>query len=155
MGKIDRDVPVEMIPMELRHIPALAQLERLCFSQPWSENSLSSELTNKLSFFLVAQQCENIAGYAGMQCIVGECYMYNVAVFPEYRGRGVGTKLVQALIDRAAQMDAAFITLEVRASNRQAISVYQKLGFQKAGCRKNFYTAPTEDGLIMTKTFQK
>ncbi len=153
MGQIDIGIPIEIVPMELRHIPALAQLERLCFSQPWSENSLNSELTNQLAFFLVAQQCQNIAGYAGMQCVAGECYMYNVAVFPEYRGNGIGTKLVQALIDKAIQMDAAFITLEVRQSNRQAISVYQKLGFQKAGCRKNFYAAPTEDGFIMTKTF--
>lgn len=155
MGKIDRDILVEIVPMQEHHIPALAQLERICFSQPWSDNSLRSELSNQLSVFLVAQQHDHTVGYAGMQCVAGECYIHNVAVFPVYRGIGIGTRLVQALIDKAIRTHADFITLEVRVSNQQAISVYERLGFERAGCRKNFYALPTEDGLIMTKIFKK
>ena len=150
MGKINMCSNIQIVPMEEKHIPALAQLERICFSQPWTERGLSSELGNKLAVFCVAEQNQTVLGYAGMQCVMGECYINNIAVFPQFRGRGIGTKLVQALIDDAMRQDGIFITLEVRQSNEQAIAMYEKLGFKKVGCRKNFYTNPTEDGLIMT-----
>ncbi len=155
MEKISMDTGIQIVPMEEKHIPALAQLERLCFSQPWTENGLRSELGNRLAVFCVAEQNGQVLGYAGMHCVMGECYINNIAVFPQYRGSGIGTRLVQELIGQAIQRDGLFLTLEVRASNEQAVSLYQRLGFYKAGCRKNFYTAPTEDGLIMTKDLKQ
>lgn len=148
------NVDIQMVPMQEKHIPALAQLERLCFSQPWTENGLRSELHNKLAVFCVAEQNGQVLGYAGMQCVTGECYINNIAVFPQFRGMGIGTQLVQMLIEQAMQRDGIFISLEVRVSNKQAISIYRKLGFHEVGCRKNFYTAPVEDALIMTKEFK-
>ena len=129
-------------------------LERLCFSQPWTESGLRSELHNKLAVFCVAEQNGQVLGYAGMQCVMGECYINNIAVFPQFRGMGIGTRLVQMLMEQAMQRNGVFISLEVRVSNQQAISIYRKLGFHEVGCRKNFYTAPVEDGLIMTKEFE-
>ena len=145
---------IQMVPMQEKHIPALAQLERLCFSQPWTESGLRSELHNKLAVFCVAEQNGQVLGYAGMQCVMGECYINNIAVFPQFRGMGIGTRLVQMLMEQAIQRDGVFISLEVRVSNQQAISIYRKLGFHEVGRRKNFYTAPVEDGLIMTKEFK-
>lgn len=155
MGKISMSSNIQIVPMEERHIPALAQLERICFSQPWSESGLRSELENKLAIFCVAELNNEVLGYAGMQCVMGECYVNNIAVFPKFRDIGIGTKLVQALIDKAAQQNGVFITLEVRKSNEQAITMYTKLGFKQVGCRKNFYTNPLEDGLIMTKDLKE
>ena len=108
----------------------------------------------KLAVFWVAEQNGQVLGYAGMQCVMGECYINNIAVFPQFRGMGIGTRLVQMLMEQAIQRDGVFISLEVRVSNQQAISIYRKLGFHEVGCRKNFYTAPVEDGLIMTKEFK-
>lgn len=158
MGKIDicsNSSNIQIVPMEEKHIPALAKLERICFSQPWSENGLRSELGNKLAVFFVAEQNNEVLGYAGMQCVMGECYINNIAVFPQFRGMGIGTRLVQTLVAHAEQQNSLFLTLEVRKSNKQAIAIYQKLGFLEAGCRKNFYTAPVEDGLIMTKKYKE
>ena len=151
MEKISMNDNIQMVPMQEQHIPALAQLERICFSQPWSENSLRSELHYKLAVFCVAEQNGQVLGYAGMQFVMGECYINNIAVFPQFRGMGIGTQLVQTLIEQAIQRNGIFISLEVRVSNQQAISIYRKLGFCEVGCRKNFYAAPVEDGLIMTK----
>lgn len=79
--KISMNADIQMVPMQEKHIPALAQLERLCFSQPWTESGLRSELHNKLAVFCVAEQNGQVLGYAGMQCVMGECYINNIAVF--------------------------------------------------------------------------
>lgn len=146
---------IGIVPVQRKHIPALARLERLCFAEPWSENALQSALDNPLSLFFAAEQDGQTLGYAGMQCVAGECYVNNIAVFPQHRGRGVGTSLVQMLITAAQQKNSTLITMEVRPSNTQAVSLYQKLGFEQVGCRKQFYRRPTEDALIFTKYLAK
>lgn len=143
--------------MEECHLDAIAELERICFSQPWSRNGLAVELTNSLACFVVAQteqsETAKAIGYAGMHCVAGECYMTNVAVFPNFRHKGVARALMQYLIDDAVNQNSEFISLEVRKSNKNAIALYEHLGFQTVGVRKNFYSIPTEDGLIMTLKF--
>lgn len=144
--------------MAERHIPALAELERLCFSEPRSAALLRGELTNPLARFFVAEYTGDsgepeIAGYAGMQSIVGECYVDNIAVFPALRGRGIGRALTEALLAAAAEEHSAFLTLEVRRSNQAAIGLYRSLGFEEVGERKNFYRNPTENALLMTHYF--
>lgn len=134
-------------------MPRLAELERLCFSEPWSEDGLRAELGNETARFLVAEQNGQVAGYAGMHAVCGEGYIANIAVFPAYRGRGVGRALLQGLIAMARRGQYAFITLEVRAGNRPAISLYESEGFRTVGVRKGFYSHPKEDGLIMTLSF--
>ena len=137
--------------MTAAHIAQVAALEKLCFSDPWSENSIGSELNNKLSLWLVALDGENLAGYIGSQSVCGESDMMNVAVSPDYRRQGIGEKLVEEL---ALQLKAAgneCLTLEVRVSNAPAIALYEKLGFAQVGRRPNYYRNPKEDALILKK----
>lgn len=144
----------EIVKMSAEHIPEIAKLETECFSQPWSENALSEEFKNENSHFLVAV-CEKVLGYIGVQEICGEAYITNVAVFGEYRKAGIGRALLKAACDGAKSRECEFITLEVRESNFAAIALYESEGFEKAGVRKNFYSAPTENGIIYTKYFGK
>ncbi len=144
---------MEIVRMEAAHIPQIAALERLCFSEPWSERSLLEETENPAAYFIVAVEDGAVRGYAGMHTVLGESYVDNIAVFPAYRGRGIGRALTQALIARARAADGAFITLEVRASNRAAIALYTALGFEKVGVRPNFYMAPREDAALFTLRF--
>ncbi len=139
--------------MNMNHIPEIALLEKECFSQPWSENALADELKNEGSHFLVAV-CDEVMGYIGVQEICGEAYITNVAVFDKYRKLGIGRALLRAAADGAKSRNCEFITLEVRESNHPAIALYESEGFEKAGIRKNFYSSPTENGVIYTKYFK-
>ena len=142
----------EIVKMTAEHIPEIARLETECFSQPWSEKSLAEEIKNENSRFLVAV-CEKVLGYIGVQEICGEAYITNIAVFGEYRKEGIGRTLLKAACGGAKERGCEFITLEVRESNSAAIALYESEGFEKAGIRKNFYSAPTENGIIYTKYF--
>ena len=142
----------EIVEMKSEHIPEIARLEIVCFSQPWSENALAEELKNENSHFLAAVS-DRLLGYIGVQEICGEAYITNVAVFAEYRKSGIGRALLKSACDGAQSRECEFITLEVRESNSAATALYESEGFEKAGIRKNFYSAPTENGIIYTKYF--
>ena len=137
--------------MTADHVSQVAELEKICFSDPWSEKSVASELTNPLSLWLVAVEGDRVAGYVGSQSVMGESDMMNVAVHPDFRRRGVAEKLVLELVAALAKKDNHCLTLEVRASNAPAISLYEKLGFAQIGLRKNYYRNPKEDALILRK----
>lgn len=139
-----------IIKMTAAHIEGIARLEKECFSSPWSEDSLKSELDNNFARFYVAFLGEKIAGYIGSHNVLGEVYITNVAVFPEFRRKGVGKALVEFLFNEMKSENAEFVTLEVRESNMNAISLYEKCGFEKVGKRKDFYENPREDGILMT-----
>ncbi len=139
---------MRIIPMNEQHISDIARLEQLCFSEPWSTDGLRTELSNPKAHFLTAVTTDNcVAGYVGMHQILDEGYIANVAVFPEYRGQKVASQLIAEL---QKLPDLSFISLEVRVSNLAAIALYEKMGFVRAGIRRGFYSAPVEDGLIMT-----
>ncbi len=131
-------------------IKDIAELEKECFSEPWSEDSLKDELINETARFYVLRDDENLLGYIGANNICGEVYITNVAVKGTYRGKGYGKKLVNHLVQQSELEKALFVTLEVRESNEKAIKLYEKCGFKKIGERKNFYSKPTENGLIYT-----
>ena len=134
------------------HVAAVAELEKICFgTEAWSEKSVASELTNALSLWLVALDGDRVAGYVGSQTVLGETDMMNIATHPDYRKKGIGTSLINALIDVLAEQGSHSLMLEVRASNDPAISVYKKLGFDEIGRRKNYYRNPKEDALILRK----
>ena len=130
----------------------IALLERECFSSPWSENAILESASADTSFFVYTEN-ENILGYAGLQIVLDEGYVTNIAVTKEARGRGIGKALVETLVALAKDKSLAFISLEVRESNIPAISLYKKFGFEDKGKRKAFYRHPTEDAIIMTKEF--
>lgn len=137
--------------MEACHVPQVAALEKVCFSDPWSEKSVASELENPLSLWLVAMDGETVAGYIGSQTVLGETDMMNVAVAPAYRRQGAAQGLILALIEALKARGSHCLTLEVRDSNAPARALYEKLGFLEVGRRKNYYRNPREDGLILRK----
>ena len=139
--------------MNETHVQQIAELEKLCFNDPWSVNSISSELDNRLSLWLVALENDFVIGYVGSQTVLGETDMMNIATHPEYRKQGIGTKLIEALIAELKERGSHSLMLEVRASNEAALSVYRKLGFREVGKRKNYYRNPKEDALILRKEF--
>ena len=137
--------------MDSSHVSQIAELEKVCFSDPWSENSISSELDNKLSLWIVAVEDGVLAGYVGSQTVLGWADMMNIAVAPQYRRQGIGENLVRELIRHLRRNDVSCLTLEVRVSNLSAIALYTKLGFNQVGRRPKYYHNPREDALILRK----
>lgn len=137
-----------VVPMAERHLAALAEIEKACFHAPWSEAMLREELGKGI--FLVAERDGQAIGYVGCQTVLDEGYITNVAVSPDCRRQGVGRALIAELVQRARAQGLSFVTLEARASNAPAIALYEGAGFVRVGVRKNFYTAPTEDAVLMT-----
>lgn len=146
---------MNIVEMTADHVIQIAQLERECFSDPWSQNSIASELENPLSYWLVAMAGNVVAGYVGSQTVLGESDMMNLAVHPEFRQQGVARDLVLALIDGLNQRGSHCLTLEVRESNTPARKLYEKLGFVQVGIRPNYYQHPREDGLILRKEWER
>lgn len=144
---------IQIVTMSAEHISALAELERECFSAPWSENALTEELTNPNAVFRVALLDGEVAGYVGMLHVLDEGDICNVAVFDKFRRRGVATALIQHLLDYGVEKQLSFITLEVRESNVGAQKFYETMGFEHIGVRKNFYDNPKEHAFLMNKTF--
>lgn len=144
---------IQYVLFDESHVAPIAELEKLCFSDPWSENSIRYELTNPLSFWLVAVEEDRVAGYVGSQSVLDEADMMNIAVHPDFRRRGVAQHLVEGLVAGLKEKDVRCLTLEVRASNDPAIALYQKLGFVQVGRRPNYYRNPKEDALILRKEF--
>ena len=143
-----------IVKMNEGHVKAVAELEKICFSDPWSENSVASELKNKLALWLVAEEEGRVAGYIGSQTCGDESDVMNVAVHPDFRRRGIAEALVNGLVEELKAIESHCLTLEVRASNVPAISLYEKLGFAEVGRRKNYYRNPREDALIMRKEWE-
>ena len=141
-----------IIPMDKSHISDIANIEKICFASPWTEDGIAEELENPLAHFLVAVG-DSVMGYIGVHEICGEGSITNVAVLPNFRCNGIGKALVSAAINGAKERNCEFITLEVRKSNFPAISLYSSLEFEQVGLRKNFYSSPNEDAVLMTKTF--
>lgn len=137
-----------VVPMEERHLAALAEIEKACFHAPWSTDMLREELGKGI--FLVAEQDGAAVGYVGCQTVLDEGYITNVAVSPACRRQGIGRALVGALASHARGQGLTFVTLEARASNAPAIALYESAGFRRVGVRRNFYTAPIEDAVLMT-----
>jgi len=146
---------IQYVPMTRAHVAQIAQLETLCFPDPWSENSIASELDNRLSLWLVALDGEKVVGYVGSQSVLGWADMMNIAVSPDYRRQGIAYVLVERLVAALKQNDVTCLSLEVRASNASAQALYAKLGFQQVGRRPNYYRNPKEDALILRKEWGK
>ncbi len=145
---------IELIPMQRRHIEAIAELEKLCFSDPWPYEAIFPELLNPLSLWLVAMEGETLVGYIGSQSVLPEADVMNVAVHPDYRRRGIAQALIQKLSGELKAKGVTCLSLEVRASNDPAIALYTALGFAQVGRRPNYYRNPKEDALILRKEWE-
>ena len=135
-------------------VSQVAELEKVCFYTPWSENAIAGELVNPLSLWIVALVNDKVVGYVGSQSVLGEADMMNLAVNEKYRRQGIGRCLVEILINRLKENAVKQLTLEVRKSNVSAISLYSALGFVQVGCRPNYYANPKEDALILRKEWE-
>ncbi len=146
---------VRLVPMDKSHLRAIADIERACFSTPWSAAMLEEELYNDTASYIVAEgEDGTVLGYAGLRAVLDEGYIDNVAVANAYRRQGVADALISAFY-RFGRAKLAFLTLEVRASNAGAIALYKKHGFAEAGRRKAYYKNPTEDAILMTLEFPR
>ena len=140
---------IKILPMAPEHLAQVAQIERDCFSEPWSLGAFETELQNPAAVYFVALADGMVAGFGGMQTVLDEGAVTNVAVSEAFRGRGIGGRLVDALTRYARENGIATISLEVRAGNQPAIALYRSRGFIPVGRRKNFYRKPTEDADLM------
>lgn len=140
--------------MKPQHIRQVAELEKVCFSEPWSEKSIASELDNELALWLVAEEDGKVLGYVGSQTVMDESDMMNIAVCPDCRRRGIGALLLTELILALKNRGSRKLSLEVRASNAPAIALYERYGFQQVGLRKQYYRNPKEDAYILRKEWE-
>lgn len=142
---------MRIIKMQPEHVAFVAEMERQCFSDPWSEKSVASELDNPLSLWLVAETEGAVAGYIGSQTVLDSADMMNLAVSPSFRRQGIGERLVNCLTEELKEKGVKTLLLEVRISNEPAKRLYQKLGFEIVGKRPGYYEKPREDALILRK----
>ena len=146
---------MELVKMNADHVASVAAIEKECFGREgWSERSVAGELTNALALWLVAEEDGVVAGYVGSQTVCAETDMMNVAVTADFRRRGIGEQLVNALVDELKALESHSLTLEVRASNTPAQALYEKLGFREVGRRPKYYQNPREDALILRKEWE-
>lgn len=135
-------------------LPRLTELEALCFTTPWTAETLAGQLPDAMHVFLVAEEDGRITGYVNLMHVLDEGYIGNVAVDPAARRRGIGRALIAALLERAAALELSFVTLEVREGNAPAVGLYEGFGFERVGLRKNYYDSPRENAVLMTKTLK-
>ena len=151
-------------PMTKEHIPQVAEIEKQSFSMPWSKAAFLESFSYDHAVFLVAvdyepadKGCEayadpckaRVAGYIGMYKVLNEGDITNIAVSPEYRGKGIGLSLMNALKELARNKNIGNLILEVRESNHTAIHLYERAGFLPVGIRRNFYEKPVENAIVM------
>ena len=143
---------IRVTDASLCHIDAIEELEKQCFSVPWTRDMLIKQLPDDMHIFLAAEDDDGKAvGYVGLMYVLDEGYISNVAVSPERRRQGIGDMLIEELILRARAKKLSFVTLEVRETNIAAQRLYGKHGFTEVGRRRNYYVRPTEDAILMTR----
>lgn len=138
---------------KLYDIPALARIERESFDEPWSADEITKDVIcdDGSVYVAVAESGEERAGYADMRVVAGESQIYNIAVAPKLRGRGIGKALLNHMMEKCEELGLDIITLEVRCGNAAAISLYEKMGFNAVGVRKGYYSKGKEDAILMDK----
>ena len=139
-----------IVDVSTEHIPQIEEIERECFSRPWTAEQLKSQMRDAQHEFIATMDGGRVLGNVGLMYVLDEGYISNVAVHPDARRQGIGDTLIDALAAKAAELELAFLTLEVRESNAPAIALYAKHGFHPVGKRKNYYDAPKEDAVLMT-----
>lgn len=143
---------IEVREMKREHIDEVMEVEHLCFSIPWSKEAFMEEISNNyFAHYVSALVDGKVIGYAGMWKVCDEGHITNVAVHPDYRRMGIGSRLIEKLIEMAKSFEIGSMTLEVRKSNLIAQALYAKYGFEVGGFRRRYYADNGEDALIMWK----
>lgn len=141
----------QILPLQPRHIPQIARIEQLCFSDPWSEALLESELHAPLAQYFIYEEDGQVLGYIGTRMIFDTCEIANVAVDPARRRKGIALALYRALTEECRRRRITRQDLEVRESNLGAQEFYRFCGFANVGKRRNYYESPREDALLMSR----
>lgn len=136
-------------PMIVEDISAVVEIEKESFATPWTPHAFRLEMKNHLAVYRVVEVDGRVAAYGGMWLILDEGHVTNIAVHPDFRGRHLGRKIMEVLMDEARQRKLLRMTLEVRKQNHVAIALYKDLGFLLAGIRPGYYQDTGEDALIM------
>lgn len=137
--------------MEAEDISEVTTIEKENFSIPWSEEAFRDSLNSKNTIYVVAVIEDKVIGYCGIYLCPPEGNIVNVAIAKEYRRQHIGKKMLKFLFRKTKEADVTDVILEVRETNVAAIKLYENMGFEEAGIRKNFYEKPTENALIMWK----
>lgn len=137
--------------MTVDDLDTVVEIEKECFSVPWSRQGFMDALQKTDAYYIVAVADDRVVGYCGAYGVCDEADINQVAVTGNYRRSGIGERMARQLLDGLTQRGYLYTTLEVRKSNTAAIALYEKLGFVSEGIRKNFYEKPTEDAVIMWK----
>ncbi len=130
---------------------SIAEIEKICFSEPWSKAAIEEFMSYSTGHTLVASLNEAVVGYITFITVLDEVQIANVAIHPNFRRNHIGENLLKELDKLSLQNNSSFITLEVRASNEPAIRLYKKCGYNVVGERKNFYKSPAENAVLMNK----
>lgn len=145
---------IEIIPMTEAHLDGVMELEEATFSIPWSRADFEREIReNAMAIYYVAAEKGKILGYAGMWHVVTEGHITNVGVLEEARRRGIGSMLMEKMMETAREKKMTGMTLEVRMGNAPAQALYHKFGFRAEGVRRNYYADTKEDAIIMWRYF--
>lgn len=140
-------------PMKLSDLPVIMEVEQASFPTPWPRQAFYNELIhNRFARYSVIQVNGRVVGYCGLWLLLDEAHITNIAIHPDYRGRGLGEALLSHMMRRAKEWGADKMTLEVRVSNTVAQRLYKKLGFEPSGIRPRYYTDNQEDAIIMWVT---
>lgn len=148
-GKSKTTLGCSLEPLTERDLQAVREIELLSNPAPWSEESFRAELSNTQATYFVAKCGDKVVGFCGYWRVIDEAHVTNVAVHPNYRKRGLGRSLMVTLLEHAASNGLTCSTLEVRAGNENAISLYEKLGYVKCAVRKSYYPNNHEDAIVM------
>ena len=137
--------------LRLEYIDSLFDLEYICFTIPWSKKLFENDIINPLAYYVLAVSNSKVIGYCGLYKVLDEADITNIAVHPDYRGRGIAQTMLDNVVEHCKQNKIKKITLEVRKSNINAINLYNKNGFKVVGERKNYYSDNHETAILMTK----
>lgn len=148
---ISKDISLRLEPLELHHIPQLLAIEHEAYPDPWTQGMFQQEITNRISHFFVAYVENVLAAYAGFWLVAGEIHITKFTVAEPFRGRGYGRLLMEYLVDMGLNRGGTIVRLEVRESNTPARRLYESLGFQVSGIRKDYYSRSREAAVVMVK----
>ncbi len=136
--------------MRSADLDEVMQIERLSFSTPWSRESFRLEIEeNRCAYYIVLAEDGRVVAYAGTWLAISEGHITNIAVHPDFRGRGYGKRITRELMEQCLDIGITWMTLEVRRSNLIAQGIYTSLGFKSVGVRRRYYEDNGEDAFIM------
>ncbi len=137
--------------LKAEYLDSLTLLDQECFCVPWSRNLFANELLSENAYYVLALHGKRVVGYGGINKVLDEGNITNIAVHPQYRNRKIASNILKSLIDYSKSVGLSVIMLELRESNDKAFNLYVKYGFETVGKRKNYYSDNKEDAILMTK----